>query len=334
VKDFFVSYNKADLEWAKWLVWHLEEMGFITTAQFKDFPVAQNFIVNMGKALETSTRMVAVLSPEYISALYTTAEWTAVFAKDPDGSKGLLVPVRVREVQNPALLTPRVYIDLAGLDEAICVGAVATGIESLGLALGAALSADVRWGPAKPEFPYPKVDVLIEYCADDSVRVEPIAKALESKSLLVRRSRWRTIGAGAVPDSPPPSYLRATCRAVCLGEKSLPGWSQNILKSSIDFRSKGETVSVIPILLPGADNNVLKLFPELTTCVGPADAETAIENAAKGITLAQEPLQAKIRTTGELLKQLKGWGDAGLLDLDDMKKARQNLLEDLFSHGR
>lgn len=335
VKDFFVSYNKADLEWAKWLVWHLEEMGFTTIAQFKDFPAAQNFVVNMEKALETSVRMMAILSPEYITSLYTTAEWTVVFTKDPDGSKGLLVPVRVREVQTPALLAPRVYVDLAGLDEATSVGAFATGIGSLGLSLGSALATDARWGPDKPEFPYPKVDVLIEYCAQDSARVEPIAKTLEGKGLLVRRSRWRIIGAGMMPDSPPPSYLRATCRAVYLGENSLPAWSQSVLKASIGFRSKGETVSVIPVMLPGADTGILKLFPELTTWVGPANAEATIEDAAKGISLAQAmPLDAKIKTTDELLRQLKRWKDNELLDPDDVSKARQSLLEDLFSYGR
>jgi hypothetical protein len=341
VKDFFVSYNKADLEWAKWMVWHLEEMGFTTIAQFKDFPAAQNFVVNMGKALETSARMMAVLSPEYITALYTTAEWTAVFTKDPDGSKGLLVPVRVREVQKPALLEPLVYIDLSDLDEAASVGAFATGIESLGLSLGSALSADARWGPAKPEFPYPKVDVLIEYCADDSARVEQIAKTLEGKGLLVRRSRWRIIGAGVVPDSPPPSYLRATCRAVCLGENSLPAWSQKVLKASVGFRTQGETVSVIPVVLPGADDGVRNLFPELTTWVGPAEAGSAIENAAKGITPAQAmpleaktPLATKIETTRRLLEELKKWRDAGLLDPEDVKKPRESLLEDLLKNGR
>jgi len=26
-KDFFISYNKADREWAEWIAWQLEESG-------------------------------------------------------------------------------------------------------------------------------------------------------------------------------------------------------------------------------------------------------------------------------------------------------------------
>ncbi len=29
-KDFFISYNKADREWAEWIAWQLEEEGYTT----------------------------------------------------------------------------------------------------------------------------------------------------------------------------------------------------------------------------------------------------------------------------------------------------------------
>jgi TIR domain len=32
-KDFFISYNKADLQWAEWIAWTLEESGYIVVIQ-------------------------------------------------------------------------------------------------------------------------------------------------------------------------------------------------------------------------------------------------------------------------------------------------------------
>jgi hypothetical protein len=43
MKDFFISYNKADRQWAVWIAWQLEEAGYSLVIQ----------------------------------------EWAAVFAKDP-----------------------------------------------------------------------------------------------------------------------------------------------------------------------------------------------------------------------------------------------------------
>ena len=37
MKGFFVSYNKADRAWAKWIAWQLEETGYSTVIQAWDF---------------------------------------------------------------------------------------------------------------------------------------------------------------------------------------------------------------------------------------------------------------------------------------------------------
>lgn len=30
MKNFFISYNKADRQWAEWIAWHLEQTGYTT----------------------------------------------------------------------------------------------------------------------------------------------------------------------------------------------------------------------------------------------------------------------------------------------------------------
>ena len=117
-KDFFISYNGADQRWAEWIAWQLEEASYAVILQAWDFLPGSNFVVQMDRALTLAPRMIAVLSPQYLSALYTQPEWAAAFRRDPKGEQSLLIPVRVQTCEVTGLLGPIVYVDLVGLDEA------------------------------------------------------------------------------------------------------------------------------------------------------------------------------------------------------------------------
>ena len=117
-RDFFISYNKADRFWAEWVAWELEEEGYTTILQDWDFRPGQNFIIRMSQAAQEAERTIAILSPDYLNADYTQPEWAAAFAQDPMGSRGLLLPIRVRECDLQGLLPQIIYIDLVGSDEA------------------------------------------------------------------------------------------------------------------------------------------------------------------------------------------------------------------------
>ncbi len=83
----------------------------------------------MQRAAEQAKRTIAVLSPDYLQALYTQPEWAAAFAQDPTGAKGTLLPVRVRECELHGLLSQVVYIDLAGLEEGAAKETLLAGVE-------------------------------------------------------------------------------------------------------------------------------------------------------------------------------------------------------------
>lgn len=117
MKDFFISYNKADAEMATWIAWQLEEAGYTTAIQAWDFGPGNNFVMAMHKAATEAQRTIAVLSPDYLQAKFTAPEWAAAFAQDPTGEQRLLIPVRVREVNLSGLLKPIVYIDLVAQNE-------------------------------------------------------------------------------------------------------------------------------------------------------------------------------------------------------------------------
>lgn len=115
MKDFFISYNKADKAWAQWIAWQLEKAGYETIIQEWDFVAGSNFAFEMDKATKGYKRTIAVLSPDYLNSKFASAEWMQRFAEDPVGENRLLIPVRVRECELTGLLSTIVHVDLVGL---------------------------------------------------------------------------------------------------------------------------------------------------------------------------------------------------------------------------
>ena len=120
--DFFISYTKADRAWAQWVAWHLREAGHSTELDVEDWRAGENFVLKMHAASANAGRMLAVLSPDYLSATYTQPEWAAAFVQNN------LVPVRVRECELKGLLAAILYIDLLGLEEEAAVKALLAGV--------------------------------------------------------------------------------------------------------------------------------------------------------------------------------------------------------------
>ncbi len=116
MKDFFISYNSHDRRWAEWIAWHLEEENYSVVIQDWDF--TGNWVVNMDRAMCDAQRTIAVLSPQYINALYTQSEWANAFRLDPTGEKDLLIPLRIAPVEPTGILAQIVYTDLVGRSEA------------------------------------------------------------------------------------------------------------------------------------------------------------------------------------------------------------------------
>jgi len=49
VKDFFLSYNRADRAWAEWIARELQSAGFSVISQFADAGPGSNFVVEMDR---------------------------------------------------------------------------------------------------------------------------------------------------------------------------------------------------------------------------------------------------------------------------------------------
>jgi tetratricopeptide (TPR) repeat protein len=127
--DFFISYTSADRAWAEWIAWELEAAGYTTLIQAWDFRPGMNFVTEMQKGAAESSRILIVLSEQFLKSGFTQAEWTAAFAKDPTGEIGLLIPVRVAECEPPGLLRARIHIDLVGLADAVARQVLLDGVK-------------------------------------------------------------------------------------------------------------------------------------------------------------------------------------------------------------
>jgi hypothetical protein len=137
--DFFVSYTQADVGWAEWIAWTLEEAGYRVLVQAWDMPGGSNWVVGMQNGVQHATRTVAVLSAAYSRSVYGAAEWQAAWAKDPDGAGRKLLVFRIEDCNRPGLLGQVISRDLFGISQ-----------DEAGELLLAAAGLAVGGGRAKP----------------------------------------------------------------------------------------------------------------------------------------------------------------------------------------
>ena len=117
MKDFFISYNKADQKVAEWVGWVLEEAGYSVVLQSWDFRPGENFILKMHRASTETRSTIALLSANYLASDFARQELAAALASDPQGRSRRLIPIRVGEFKPEGLLGSLVYADILGLPE-------------------------------------------------------------------------------------------------------------------------------------------------------------------------------------------------------------------------
>jgi hypothetical protein len=116
-KDFFISYARADRQWAEWVAWQLEEAKYSVIIQEWDLSADSNFIHYMNTSVEDAERTIAVLSPDYFTSQLVYGEWAVAFHHDPKGEQGFLIPIRVRRCDLEGLLGQIVYVDFVDQSE-------------------------------------------------------------------------------------------------------------------------------------------------------------------------------------------------------------------------
>ena len=132
----FISYNRADRDWAEWIAGTIETAGYKPIIQAWDFRPGENFVLRMQQAAAEAHITIAVLSEAYLKAEFTQPEWAAAFAQDPRGEKRKLIPVRVTLCSPEGLLKPIIYVDLVNLSEQDAQRALIDGLKPTGKPVG------------------------------------------------------------------------------------------------------------------------------------------------------------------------------------------------------
>ena len=118
--DIFISYQSTDEPFASQLVQGLRKAKSNIRVFFAPLDIRpdENIVLRMDEGLSKARFFALILSPEYLSADWTTAERSAAIYTDPSGRLGRIIPVMFRKCQLPPLLRFRKYIDVKklGLD--------------------------------------------------------------------------------------------------------------------------------------------------------------------------------------------------------------------------
>ena len=114
----FISRAGEDADYAKWIDTILREAGYPTTLQDFDFRPGHSFVERMNDALGKADHVVAVLSPHYVSKVFTLKESFAAFAKDSLHQDRRVIPVHIEACDIPPYFSDVIYVDAIGKDEA------------------------------------------------------------------------------------------------------------------------------------------------------------------------------------------------------------------------
>lgn len=127
-KDFFISYNKDNKDWAKWVAGTLEEYNYTVYLQAWDILPGDDFIGRMNEFLKHTHNYIAIWSNSYSASPYCKKELQTAFNEHLNGKIKLFLPVRVEDCPMDPLYQTIVYIDLFDKDESCAIKALLNGI--------------------------------------------------------------------------------------------------------------------------------------------------------------------------------------------------------------
>jgi len=120
--DVVVSYASVNRSWTDWIANELESIGLRVTLREVDLTTGETSTGDVGldswldSWLDPTTRVLALLSRDYVVSANAASLWRAATAKDPTGA--MLVPVRLDNTRLPAPFTDRVAaLDLVNSTE-------------------------------------------------------------------------------------------------------------------------------------------------------------------------------------------------------------------------
>ena len=198
-------------------------------------------------------------------------------AKDPDGTKGLLLPIRIRECKPEGLLSVQVYLDLVAKDEASATNILKEGVAKLALKpTGTGVGTDPQ-----PSYPL-RFDFAFEYVDSDQDWVNALISSLEAKNKRVYRELWKT-GDGGVPVRAKTALdgIVVECRAVCAGDATPAVWAEERIQAIQNLQDIQPDFRFVPVVFGNRIVSLRDRFPRIRFW--------ADSSSAQGLLLGAQP---------------------------------------------
>jgi len=106
-KDAYICYNGADLDFVRNLAEQVESETIDGSEESRrlsvfydkwDIEAGQSLVDRMNAGMKAARHVVVVLSPEFLKADWPRFEWKHIVAADPNNSRGVLIPVLLRNL--------------------------------------------------------------------------------------------------------------------------------------------------------------------------------------------------------------------------------------------
>src|SRR5215470_2506325 len=115
--DFFIDYHDADVQWAKWIAYQLENAQYTVFYREQDILPGMNRVLGVDDVLQGDVRVILLLSPDYLQQDSTNATPSGGSVWSIKFSEGRLLPIRIRNYVVKGFLSTIEPIDLVGLGE-------------------------------------------------------------------------------------------------------------------------------------------------------------------------------------------------------------------------
>lgn len=111
--DVFISYSSKDKDWVQnELLPRLEARNFRVCIDFRDFRIGAASVTEMERAILTSHKTIAVLSPNYLTSDWAKFEHLMVATLDPANQRLRFVPLLKAKCDLPLRIGYLTYVDM------------------------------------------------------------------------------------------------------------------------------------------------------------------------------------------------------------------------------
>ena len=110
MKDFFISYNSADLEWAEWIARCLEDVGYTIILRSWNSSKVGDYLKELNYNSNYARGIIILLSADYFDMITSIDEWISTLINLAENKDNNLMTIKVRECSLYALLPQSVFL--------------------------------------------------------------------------------------------------------------------------------------------------------------------------------------------------------------------------------